>query len=317
MFLAVSRAPCPQCYKLHSTCSYTRGNAYFLEWTSQSKHALREWLVLTRILPNTRPLPPVSESVSVQVIPGMIQLVPGMPFVQVVNGEPMTIACLHTTASLCHYHGVRQQVQELTKTLCDLTFSVIREGEVTMDPVYTLPGLKWNNRSARVPVGSHDGSYNLASTVLKGGGQGCFLPAVQTSTAEAQKRIKDITITLHQLGRIVLRHSISKFKWELFEFICMVNNVVGFGGFEPNGTGLQMNISSGFNSLADLIGQHQGGYHSDQGDEHMLWTTLTLLFRLPKGTSHPPFPFWANRTASQELTMAHSSLRALAFMSGR
>ena len=92
-------------------------------------------------------------------------------------------------------------------------------------------------------------------------------------------------MTLHSLSRIVLRHSISKFEWQLFEFICASNNVISFGRFEPNSTGLQMNVLSGFTSLTDLIGEHQGGFHSDQSDEHMLWTVLTLLFRLPKGTS--------------------------------
>ena len=214
----------------------------------------------------------------------MIQLIPGVPFVQLVDGgNPTTVACLHTVESLCCYPQVAQEVQELTDRLASLTFGVIKDGHVRSRPIYTLPGLKRNDRSAKVPPGSYDGSYNLASTVMKGDGQGCFLPAVQTSTHQVQEHIGAVTTTLHRLGRIVLQRSISKFEWRLFEFVCTVNNVVGFGGFEPNGTGLQMNVSSGFTSLAQLIGEHQGGYHSDCSDEYVLWTVLTLLFHLPKG----------------------------------
>jgi len=74
---------------------------------------------------------------------------------------------------------------------------------------------------------------------MKGDGQGCFIPAVQTTTHQAWEHIKAVTTTLHHLGRIILQHSISKFEWQLFDFVCTVNNVVGFGGFEPNSTSLQ------------------------------------------------------------------------------
>lgn len=271
-------------YTLQPTRSYTRGFTYNSPWSSEGKAALKQRLLVTRIPPHTQP----SRSgvkLHVQPIPGMIQLVPGVPFVQSIDGENVTtVACLHTTASLCHYSAVAQQVRELTQTLCELTFGVVRDGKVVLCPIYTLSGLRRNDRSAKVTKG-YNGSYNLASTVMKGDGKGCFLPAAQAPTAEALERINKVTSTLHHLGRIVLRHSISKFEWDLFEFICTVNNVVGFGGFDPNGTGLQMNVSSGFNSLADLIGEHQGGYHSDRNDDYMLWTVLTLLFRLPEGAS--------------------------------
>ena len=56
-------------------------------------------------------------------------------------------------------------------------------------------------------------------------------------------------------------------------------NVFGFGDFEPNNTGLQMNVSSGFNSLAELIGEHQGTFHTDQHDHPPWYTLLTLCFK--------------------------------------
>lgn len=272
-------------HRLQFSPAYTCGRVFLSEWSSRDKCALRDRLLSTRMPPNSTPGPPINGVLSIEPIPGMIRLIPGVPFVQLVDGEMTTVACLHTTESLCRHRDVGGQVSSLTKTLCDLTFGVVKEGKVTVEPVYTLPGLKRNDRSPKTSTGSMNGSFNLASTVLKGDGRGCFLPAVQTSTEAAQERINAITTTLHKLGRIVLRHSVSRFEWGLFGFICTVNNVVGFGGFEPNGTGLQMNVSSGFTSLADIIGQHQGGFHSDQSDEHMLWTVLTLLFRLPRGAA--------------------------------
>ena len=275
-------------YVLEQTSSHTRGHIYRTGWSSANNESLRNRLLITRIPPKARPSR-VNGELSVQPIPGMIQLIPGVPFVQLVDGEnPTTVACLHTAESLGHYPDVAQEVRELTKQLESLTFGVVKDGIIQSRPIYTLPGLKRNDRSAKVPSESYDGSYNLASTVMKGEGQGCFLPAVQTTAPQARKHINAVTTTLHRLGRIVLQHSISKFEWLLFDFICTVNNVVGFGGIEPNGTGLQMNVSSGFTSLADLIGEHQGGYHSDCSDDYTLWTVLTLLFRLPKGS---PFQF--------------------------
>jgi hypothetical protein len=174
-------------YTLRPTRHYTQGLVYTSPWSSDRKDALKQRLLVTRIPPNTRPSLSNGE-LRVQPIPGMIQLVPGVPFVQSVDGEnSTTVACLHTMASLCHYGDVAKQVQELTQTLSDLTFGVVRNGVVLSSPVYTLPGLKRNNRSAKVPDGSYDGSYNLASTVMKGDGKGRFLPAVQTSTVPAQK----------------------------------------------------------------------------------------------------------------------------------
>lgn len=276
-------------YTLEETHSHTRGYVYRAEWSSASGEDLKVRLLTTRLSPNVRP-EVVDGKVVTKPIPGMIQLVPGVPFVQLVDGDnPTTVACLHTAESLGYYPKISQEVQNLTRELASLTFGVVEAGTVRTRPIYTLPGLKRNDRSAKVAAGSYDGSYNLASTVMKGEGQGCFQPAAQTSTHEAYERIKAVTTTLHRLGRIVLRHSISKFEWQLFEFICTVNNVVGFGGFEANGTGLQMNVSSGFNSLAALIGQHQGSYHSDRNDDYMLWTVLTLLFRLPKGVLYQYF----------------------------
>ena len=136
-------------YTLRSTSSYTRGCIYVLDWSSHEKHALQGRLLLTRMPPNATPKWSIDGCLTVEPIPGMIQLVPGVPFIQLVDGHPTTVACLQTTASLCKYRGIDKQVQALTKTLCDLSFSTVHEGKVTMDPVYTLPRLKWNDWTAK------------------------------------------------------------------------------------------------------------------------------------------------------------------------
>ena len=213
-------------------------------------------------------------------------MIPGVPFVYHLDsdpGHPVTVACLQTTQSLSVYPSITQDIEELTNDLLGLTFGKAEGGMLVQVPIYQLPGMKRNQRSAMVPEGSFDGSFNLTATVGEGEGQGCYMPAAQSLDPGLRQTIHKVTQIIHQFYRLIVPRCLSKFEWDILEFHSKVNNVFGFGGFEPNNTGLQMNVSSGFSSLTELIGENQGALHTDQHDYPPKYTLCTICFNLPSG----------------------------------
>jgi len=268
------------------TQSYMRGYAYVAPWNIANKAGDTEKLLNVRMPPNVKPLGFNDGVAEIQPIPGMIKLIPGVPFVYHIDGDveqPITVACLQTTKSLCAYPQVASDIQELTNQLLTLTFGQQQDRGFIQKPIYQFRGLKRNQRSAKVHEDSFNGSFNLAATVGQGDGEGCYMPAAQLLDSNLRHAVADVTSVLHKLFRIIVPRCISKFEWDAIEFHSRMYNVFGFGGFEPNNTGLQMNVSSGFNSLAELIGKHQGSFHTDQHDHPPRYTLLTLCFNLPDG----------------------------------
>ena len=291
-----SPAPDPQggCYPRAAeftlspkTRSYMRGYAYVTPWKLANRSTDTERLLCMRMPPGATPNgnEPCT-SLKIVPIPGMIQLIPGVPFVYQLDGDPgrpVTVACLQTPQSLSTYPSIAKEVQELTDKLLILTFGQVQDDVLVQKPIYQFPDLKRNQRSAKVPEGSFDGSFNLTATVGQGEGQGCYMPAAQSLDPGLRQAISEVASILHRFYRLIAPRCISKFEWDVIEFHSKVNNVFGFGGFEPNNTGLQMNVSSGFTSLAELIGEHQGAFHTDQHDHPPRYTVLTLCFNLPDG----------------------------------
>lgn len=115
------------------------------------------------------------------------------------------------------------------------------------------------------------------------------MPAVQASTPEAAERISLVLRLLHSIVRLILPRSISKCEHDVVEAHSELNNVVSFGGLEPNSTSCQMNVSSGGFDLAHFIGGHQGSWHTDLGDDWTRWTMVTMILKLPEGMSVPFF----------------------------
>ena len=271
--------------------SHTRGYVYVSDWNTANKLADLQRLLTTRMPPKVTPSKDGNGNLIFEPIPGMVKLIPGVPFVYYLDGDPghpVTVACLQTPQSLSAYPGIADDVEKLTDDLMTLTFGEVQDGILTRRPIYQFPGMKRNQRSATVPEGSFDGSFNLAATVGQGEGQGCFMPAVQLLDPDLQQTVHEVTCILHKFYRLVIPRCISKFEWDVLEFHSIVNNIFGFGGFEPNNTGLQMNVSSGFSSLAELIGEHQGALHTDQHDYPPRYTIITICFNLLPGTCGPP-----------------------------
>ena len=268
------------------TRMYMRGYAYVTSWNVADRDADFRRLLYTRMPSNVTPVGRDCRDLKIEPIPGMIRLVPGVPFVYHLDGDirrPVTVACLQTPQSLAMYPKIANDIQTLTDQLLTLTFGDVQDGILVNKPIYQFPGLKRNQRSAKVSEGSCDGSFNLTATVGQGDGQGCYMPAAQLLDPSLQRVVAKVTSILHKFFRLIVPCCISKFEWDVTEFHSRVNNVFGFGGFEPNNTGLQMNVSSGFSSLAQLIGEHQGTFHTDQHDHPPRYTLLTLCFNLPEG----------------------------------
>jgi hypothetical protein len=222
-------------------------------------------------------------------VPAMVKMPTGVSFVDFIGGDtnkPVTYACLHTMDSLAQY-AEAPKIQRLVDKLLPVAWGCPPHIDMPAKrPIFEMDGLKRNDRSAK-PTNpeSNDGSYNLASTIMQGNGVGIAQPAVQSVTDETVEAVEDMTGIFNQLYRLIVPTCVSKEEWDVTDFHAIDNNVYGFGGLEPNNTGLQMNISSirlG-GSLSSSIGAAQGWFHTDNLDDHSRWTLFTLLLRIPAG----------------------------------
>ena len=197
------------------------------------------------------------------------------------------MACAHTLDSLRAYPDYDDILSDAIK-LAKLTWGCkASSNSPTISPIFEIIGLKLNDRAnARTAFhnDTHDGSFSLGNTVMKGEGLGTALPAVQANTSTARSQIAMVLQVLHSLYRRIMPKSISKFEFDIMDFHSNFNNVVSFGGLTPNGTGCQLNVSSLGKSLAEYIGNVQGGWHSDTPDDETRWTLFTLLLRVGPST---------------------------------
>lgn len=223
-------------------------------------------------------------------IPGMVRMIPGIPYAFLFNGDHTrrhTVACAHTLDSLRGYPDYNDILNDAIK-LAKLTWGCeASSNSPKISPIFDILGLKLNDRADARTVfhnDTHDGSFSLANTVMKGEGLGTALPAVQANTSTAHSQIATVLQVLHSLYRRIMPKSISKFEFDIMDFHSNFNNVVSFGGLTPNGTGCQLNVSSLGKSLAEYIGNVQGGWHSDTPDDETRWTLFTLLLRVGPST---------------------------------
>ena len=215
----------------------------------------------------------------------MIKMPAGIPFGFRLDSEDSqihTTACFQTLDSLRPYTDYKE-IEAASVRLAKLTWGCPASGDAPeISPIYEIEGLKENCRStarAGWKNAPGDGSYSLSSTVLKGNGQGVVLPAAQVSSTQ----ISSVLQTLHELRRRIMPKCISKFEMEITDFHSEWNNVVSSGGLEPNGTSVQMNVSSLGQILEEAIGHLQGKWHVDQSDAKDNWTLMTMLLRVGPG----------------------------------
>jgi len=280
--------------------SYTEDHRYCSRFVYSSTYRLahlqqhRERLLITDTPPNIFPSHVDGRYVS-HPVPGMVKMVPGIPFVYYIDGNSdaaYTVACLQTLESLQPYPCF-PEVLDLSIQLAKLGWGC-KAHDKTPDitRLSRIPGLKRNDRSVNVPrdSSSTDGSYSLANTVLKGDGQGTVLPAVQVDTVEARAQIGSVLKVLHDLYRHIMPLCISKFEFEIIDFHSEINNVLSFGGLSPAGTSVQFNNSSLGHILWELIGD-QGSWHTDIGDDITRFTLFILLLHVGPSQYQTAFDF--------------------------
>ncbi|KAJ6505142.1 hypothetical protein C8R45DRAFT_1181159 [Mycena sanguinolenta] len=188
-------------------------------------------------------------------VPNCVQMVPGVPFAFEIDGDPdelHTIGAVHTFESLRHepeFWDIYKQTVLVAKGLrgCRPAGNTDEVFPISDHP------LKPNDRSpSDLPPGSKEGSFNLASTLLKGIGQGVVLPAAQVDTPPVRGQLSTV---LQSLSR--------------------------YGGLEPNnGTSCQGNFSGIWMSIAKALGI-SGTLHPDPGDEDTRKTHVISFFDLP------------------------------------
>ncbi|KAJ7703712.1 hypothetical protein B0H17DRAFT_1175810 [Mycena rosella] len=225
-------------------------------------------------------------------VPECIQMVPGVPFAYEIDGKPdqlHTIGTVHTFPSLRHetdFWDILKDTIIVAKGLRGCR-PVGNMDEVF--PITDFP-LKPNDRSpVNVAGDSKAGSYNLASTLLKGVGPGVVLPAAQVDTPEFRGQVCTVLKSLSDLRRRLLAKTLSKFELETTEFNSQDMNVVGFGGLDPsNATSCQLNNSSIWQLLAKALGW-QGRMHTDPRDAPTRKTYFLALLSLPPGSDAGAF----------------------------
>jgi hypothetical protein len=266
---------------------WRRGFYYMSEHNPSDSDAIYERMMHTTMPPNVGPREFSGDRYIFDDVPDMVKMPTGIPFVDFIGGDrnkPVTYACVHTMDSLAQY-AEAPKIQRLVDRLLPIVWGCPTHGDIpARHPIFEIDGLKQNDRSAKSNnPESNDGSYNLASTILQGNGVGIAQPAVQSD--EAVRDIKDMTPIFSELYRYIVPTCVSKEEWDVTDFHAIDNNVYGFGGLEPNNTGLQMNISSirlG-GALSKSIGPSQGWLHTDSHDDQSRVTFFTLFFRVPPG----------------------------------
>jgi len=272
-------------YSRQEDKQYMTGHVYATSYSLRKMQLHKKRMLNMLTPPNVNPRM-VDESYVADPILGMIKLIPGIPFVIQIDGKKErthTVACAQTLESLKIYSDY-DNIESASVQLAKLTWGCpVHGNQPEIQPIYTIIGLKQNDRaSARSAFHNDDfdGSFSLGPTVMKGNGPGTFVPAVQASTPEAASQIEALLQILHRLYRLIMPKCLSAFEWEMINFSKIYNNVMGFGGLDPNGTGMQMNCSSLGAALKEAIGTIQGEWHVDGSDDHADWTLFTLLLRL-------------------------------------
>ncbi|KAJ7089448.1 hypothetical protein C8R44DRAFT_990885 [Mycena epipterygia] len=236
-------------WTLKRTNSYQRGWVYTTPYYLHSKDADRDRMLRVEVPPQLFP-----------------QVEGGVPFAYEIDGKPDEL------------HTIGADTVLVAKGLRGCR-PVGNAEEIF--PISHFP-IKTNDRSPPIAdPNSKEGSYNLASTRLKGIGPGVFLPAAQVDVPEFRAQVGTVLKCLSRLRRRLMRKTVSKSEYEVTEFNANDMNVVGFGGLEGNNaTSCQLNMSKIWSILSAALGL-QGSPHPDPKDETTQKTHFLGLLSLP------------------------------------
>ncbi|KAK6995659.1 hypothetical protein R3P38DRAFT_2489699, partial [Favolaschia claudopus] len=282
-------------FTLRKTSAYYRGYVYVAPYSREDSIATDHYRML-RVAPPSQLTPKRVDGIDGpqylhEPVPGCVQMVPGVPYAFEIDGDPNE---LHTIGAAFTFQSLRfdPDFWDIYKDTL-LVIKGLRGCRKAGNTDAVFPITHWpirtNDRSpATAPAGSKTGSYNLASTLLKGNGPGVVLPAAQVDMQDFSAQVSTVLQAASRLRRRLLRKTLSKAEFELLEFNCDDMNVVGFGGLEPtNATGSQLNLSS----LGDLFKNLgiQGSPHADSNDEETARTHFMMAVDLPPNSNPGAF----------------------------
>ncbi|KAJ7828528.1 hypothetical protein B0H13DRAFT_2117596 [Mycena leptocephala] len=279
-------------FTLKKTSAYQRGYVYAAPYYRE-KLLKEDHYRMLRVVPPPQLSPSLDGKQYIHhPVPECVQMVPGVPFVFELEGDPNehhTIGAVHTLESLRHEPDFDEILDDTILVAKGLR-GCRRVGDVDeVFPITHWP-IRTNDRSpSDVPNGSKAGSYNLASTLFKGNGPGVVLPAAQVDTPEFTGQVSIVLQCLSRLRRRLLRKTLSKYEYDSTEFNSDDMNVIGFGGLKPNNaTSTQLNLSPIWDILAKALGL-QGSPHPDVRDDETRRTYFLLLLSLPPNSDAGAF----------------------------
>ena len=279
--------PQAQTYLVKKDNRYRRGYVAIADFQSSTKRDLKARQLRMAIPPGATNPPFKDGRFHPLPLPGCVHAVPGLTMAHTINGDADNIVTfwgcqtLKSMEKLLPPELYSEFHRRAVNVACNSWGCPETTSRRARPPFYTYQGLKRNDRSAKnLPAGSFDGSYNLASTVGKGEGQGCVFPAAQIDSPEGTAQIKEILEDLAFLGDAALQVTLSRFEYEVTQFHAKDNNIFGFGGLKPYATGCQVNVSSSTMKLSQSIGEAQGSLHPDVSDD---WTRITVGLMFVRG----------------------------------
>lgn len=239
-------------------------------------------------------LDPLTNSYKFPEIPGMVEITPGISYSVQLDGKPdesLFVAALQTKETLLQ-HPEGQEAVELLEKLSERVWGNVKKG---IPPLYTIEGLKRNDRSAGRPDPNGDarytGSFSLGTTVEKGHALGKNVPAQQPNDSLTLDIFQGLMLEVGRLYRLFSKRCLPKWEYDLIDFQAILNNLFSLGGLAPSAISLQLNVSSVTNltNLIKHIGVLQGQWHNDGGDSIVIPTLFLLFLRLPEGSDPGPF----------------------------
>jgi hypothetical protein len=275
-------------FTLKQTTAYQRGYVYTVPYSLDAKTKEADLDRMMRMVAPPQLSPQVDETNKYVhlPVPECVKMIPGVPFALELDGDPHnlhTIGGCHTFESLRYEDDFWEIFEDTVLVAKGLRGCRPAGNTDEVFPITDYP-IRTNDRSpADVPQGSKAGSYNLASTLLKGNGPGVVLPAAQVDEPKFAGQVSTILQSLAHLRQRLLRKTLSKYEYEATEFNSGDMNVVGFGGLEPhNATSCQLNLGPIWQLLHKALGL-QGSPHPDSLDEETRKTYFLLLLNLPPG----------------------------------
>ena len=136
-------------YELVANARYKCGYVYIADYNVSEENVQAHGKLLEQVVtpPNVEPAL-IGATFVASPIPGMVQMVPGIPFAFAYQGDRNrlhTIGCVQTLESLSHYPDYLDILWESVK-LAKLTWGCPAHGETPeIVPIYELPGMKEND----------------------------------------------------------------------------------------------------------------------------------------------------------------------------